>query len=87
MAVLASCIGLVGKKVGNLGDQAGAEESFFDVIALQIDVGIDFVSEAVVALVAFEADIVSSRADPKRFSIHSERRFPYAQMIAGLDDA
>src|ERR1700674_396320 len=72
-----------GKDVGDLGDQARGGESFLDVVALEVDIGIDLVGYAVVALVALEADVVSSGADPERLSIGLEGRFPDAQVIAG----
>src|SRR6266852_2988091 len=79
--------GLVGEEVGDCGDESRGGESFFDVVALKIDIGIDFVSDAVVALVAFESDIVSSGTDPKRFAVDLEGRFPNAQMVARSYDA
>ena len=42
---------------------------FSHVVALEIDVRIDFVSDAVVALIAFEADVVSRRAYPQHFAV------------------
>ena len=51
--------GIVGKEVRDFGDQACGAESFFDIVALEIDIGIDFVGDPVVALIAFEADVVS----------------------------
>src|SRR5260370_27892625 len=66
--------------------QAGGRESFLDVVTLEVDVGIDLVSDPVVALVAFESDIVSSGADPKRFAADLEGCFPNAQMVARSDD-
>src|SRR5579863_6520051 len=77
---------IVRKKVREFGDQAGAGKSFFDVVAFEVDVGIDFVSEAVVALVAFESDIVSGGANPESFAVDGERRLPDAQMIASFYD-
>ena len=71
----------------DLGDESGAGKSFFDVIALQVDVRINFVRDAVVTLIALETNIVSRRADPQRFAVHGERRFPEAKVIARSDDA
>src|SRR5437762_5081813 len=79
--------GIVGKEVRDLGDQARGGESFFDVVALKIDIGIDPVGNAVVALVAFESDVVGGGADPQGFAVDLERRFPDAQVIARSDDA
>src|SRR5256885_13051049 len=50
--------GIVGKEVRDCGDQACGAESLFDIVALEIDIGIDFVGDPVVALIAFEADVV-----------------------------
>src|SRR5713226_2178171 len=77
----------VGKEVSGFDDEAGGGESFLNVVAFKVDVGIDLVSDAVVALVAFESDVVSSGTDPKRFTIDLKRRFPDAQMVARPDDA
>ena len=49
--------GGIGEEVSDLGDEAGVGESFFDVVAFEVAIGIDFVSDAVVALVADEADV------------------------------
>src|SRR5579872_2655047 len=48
---------------------AGVSETGREVFAFLIDIRIDLVGEAVVALVALEADVVSCRADPYRFAI------------------
>src|SRR6266481_4742022 len=77
--------GIPRKKMEDLRDQAGAAESFLHVVTLQINVRIDFVSEAVVTFVAFEPNIVSRSADPQRFAVACESRFPNTQMIAGPD--
>lgn len=61
--------GIVGREVGKLFHLTGAEQSFFDVIALEINVGINFVGETIVALIALEADIVGGGADPNGFPI------------------
>src|SRR5258708_35121850 len=73
--------GISGEKVSEFGDEARGGESFFDVVALEIDIGIDFVGDAVVALIAFESDIVSGGADPQRCTLDLERSFPYAPVI------
>ena len=72
--------------VSDFRDKAGGSERFFDVVALEVDVGIDFVREAVVALIFFEADVVSGGADPERSAVDFERRLPDAQVIARGDD-
>ena len=76
-----------GEEAGDFGDEAGGGESFFDVVAFEVDIGIDFVSDAVVALVAVEPDVMSGRADPESLAFDGERRFPEAQVIARSDDA
>jgi len=64
--------GIVGKEVRDLGDEARGRESFFDVVALKINIGIDLVGNAVVALIAFESDIVGGSADPQGFAVDLE---------------
>src|SRR5438309_1479350 len=56
------------------------------VVTLQVDVGIDFVSDAIVALVAFKPDVMSGRAYPQRFSLDLKRSLPNAQMVARFCD-
>ena len=77
---------ICGQDVSDFRDQSRGSESFFDVVALEVDVGIDLVREAVVALILFEADIVGGGADPERSAVDLEGRLPYAQVIAGSDD-
>jgi len=79
--------GFFGEEMRDFCDEAGGRESFLDVVALEVDVGINLVSDAVVALVAFESDVVSSGADPKRFAVNLEGRFPNAEMVARSDHA
>ena len=78
--------GAVRKEVSDLCDQASGSESLFNVIPLEVDVGIDLVGDAAVALVTFETDVVGGSADPQRFSIDLERRFPDTQVITRPDD-
>src|SRR5260370_39635149 len=78
---------IIGQDVGDFGNEAGGNKSFFDVVALEVDIGIDLVGDAVVALIAFESDIVSGGADPQRCTFYLERRFPYAKVIARSADA
>lgn len=70
------------EEVHEFDDQAGGGKSFFDIVALEIDVGIDFVGDAVVALISFEADVVSGGADPQHLAVDGEGGFPDAEMIA-----
>lgn len=77
---------IVGEVVLDFGDEAGRGQGFFDVVALEVDVGIDFVCEAVVALVAFETDVMGCGSDPCHLAVHFERRFPDAQVVARGDD-
>src|SRR5579863_5697101 len=76
-----------GKEVRNFHDSPGAGESFFDVVALQVNIRIDFVGYAVVTVIALEADIVSGGADPDHLAVDGEGRPPDAQMIARFHDA
>src|SRR6266850_2609807 len=78
---------IVGEEVRDLGYKAGRRERFFDVVALEIDVRIDLVGDAVIALVAFESDVVRGGANPERFALDLEWSFPNAQMVARPDDA
>src|SRR5258708_25507351 len=75
-----------GEDMGALGDQARGGEGFLDVLALEVDIGINLVSYTIVALVALEADVVGSGADPKSLHIDLKRRFPDAQVIARRHD-
>src|SRR5207245_10000591 len=79
--------GFVGEKMRDFCDEAGGRECFLNIVAFEVNVGIDLVSDAVVALVPFESDVVSSGTDPKRFAANLEGRFPDAQMVARSDDA
>src|SRR5260370_20515457 len=79
--------GFCGEEMRDFCDQAGGRESFFDVVTLEVDVGINLVSDAVVALVALESDVVSSGTNPKRFAVDLEGRFPNAEMVARSNDA
>src|SRR5260370_38440069 len=79
--------GFFGEEMRDFCDDAGGRESFLDAVALEVDVGINLVSDAVVALVALESDVVSSGTDPKCFAVDQEGRFPDAQMVARSDDA
>jgi hypothetical protein len=58
--------------VSDFRDQTRGGEGFFDIVALEVDVGINFVGKAVVALIFFEADIVGGGADPKRSAVGLE---------------
>jgi hypothetical protein len=53
-----------------------------DVVALAIDCRIDLVSDAVVALVFGESNIVSARSDPHLIVFPFERSLPNAEMMA-----
>ena len=77
---------VVRQKMGDRGDEAGGAQRFLDIVAFEVDVRIDFVGDAVVALVALESDIVRRGAHPKGPAAHQEWRFPNAQMIARTDD-
>src|SRR5207244_6251273 len=68
-------------------DEARGGESLFNVVALEIDIGIDLVGDAIVALVAFESNVMRGGADPQCLPFHLERCFPDAQMVARSDDA
>src|SRR5260370_12246827 len=74
--------GIVGEKVSEFGDEARGGESFFDVVALEVDIGIDLVGDAVVTLIAFESDIVSGGAAPHRFPLYLALSFPFPTVIA-----
>src|SRR5467141_4514073 len=78
--------GVGGQNVGDLGDEIRGGEGFLDVVALEVDIGIDLVGYSVVAFVALEANVVGSGADPECLCVNLERRFPDAQVIAGGHD-
>jgi len=78
---------VVWKKMHYLSNEARAGKSFLDVIALGVDIsGSIFVRDAVVALIAFESDVVRRSADPNRLSVHLKWRFPDTQVVARRDD-
>src|SRR5437660_5648485 len=78
---------LVGQEVSDLRNQPRACKGLLNVITLEVNVGIDFVGDAIVALVAFKTYVVRSSADPDGCTVHLKRRFPNTQMIARFDDA
>ena len=67
-------------------NDAGGGKSFLDVVALEVDVGIDLVGDAIIALISLEADVVCGGADPESLAVDVKRRFPNAQVIAGGDN-
>jgi len=69
---------IAGEEVGDFGDEASAGESLFDVVAFEIDIGIDFMGDAIVALVALESDIVSGGTYPQHPATDFKWRFPDA---------
>src|ERR1700687_4140949 len=77
---------IVGEEVGDFRDEARGNEGLFDIVALKINIGIDLVGDAVVALIAFESDVVGCGAEPQRLALNLERGFPDAQMVARTDD-
>ena len=72
--------------MGALHHEARARESVVDIFALAVNGRIDLVSEAVVALVALETDVMSGGDAPDGTAIRFVRRFPGTQMIARFDD-
>lgn len=72
--------------IGRFRNQAGCTEGSGEVVALFVDFGIDFVSDAVVALIAFETDVVRTSSDPDWLAVNFERRFPDSKMMARGDD-
>src|SRR5258708_11207477 len=74
--------GFGGQDMGDLRDQARGDQSFLDVIALEVDVGINLMGYAVVALVALEPNVVGGSANPEGAAVNLERRLPDAQMVA-----
>jgi len=55
--------GIVGKEVRDLGDEARGGESFFDVVALEIDIGIDLVVMPLLRWSRSKSDVVGGGAD------------------------
>src|SRR5258706_12895229 len=76
---------VVRKKMHHLSNEARAGKSFPNVIAFGVDVRIDFVRNAVVALIAFESDVVRRSADPDGAAVYRKRSLPYAEMVARRD--
>src|SRR5215475_9046510 len=60
---------VVGSVVFDFRDETGGSQRLFDVVALQVDVGINVVGDAVVALIAFEADVMGGCADPGHLAV------------------
>ena len=52
------------QEVRNLGDETSTRERFLDVIALEVDVRIDLVRDAIVTLVSLETDVMGGGAHP-----------------------
>ena len=77
----AACGGLgllhrVGREdVSNLVYEPCGGKRFFDIVPLQVNIGIYFVRDAVVALVLFEADIVSGGATQSVWPLTSNGAF------------
>ena len=65
-----------GEKVSNFGDEPGGGERFFNVIALEVDIGIDLVGEPIVPLIFLKANIMRGGANPQGLAMDLERRFP-----------
>ena len=63
--------GVVWKKVSDISDEPGGGESFFHVISLKVDIRIDLVREAIVALVFFKADVMCGGANPQGLATES----------------
>jgi hypothetical protein len=78
--------GVNGQEMGDFRNEAGCGERFLDVVALEVDVGIDLVGDIVVALVSFEADVVGGGADPQSLTLDPPACFPDTEVIAGSDD-
>lgn len=55
---------ICGSEVRDLGDEPGRRERFFDEVAFQVDIGIYFMCEAIVAVVFLKADVVRCSANP-----------------------
>ena len=65
--------------------QASAGQCLLHEVAFQINIRIDFVRNTVVALIAFESDVVSCRADPDHRAVDGKGSFPNAKMVARRD--
>src|SRR6516164_5540983 len=76
---------IAGREVRDLRHQSCAAQCLFDVVALQVDIGIDLVGDAVVALIFLEANVVSSGAYPQRVSVDGEGSLPDAKVVARGD--
>src|ERR1700745_2579402 len=68
-------------------DPASGGQGFFEVVAFEINVGIDLVGNTVVALVTLESDVVRGGADPQSLASDLKGCLPDAQMVTGSNDA
>ena len=68
--------------VGKSRHQTGFIQTSAYEFALIVDIRIDFVGHAVVALIAVEANVVRGGADPQFLPLHLEWRFPQTKMMA-----
>src|SRR5258708_25650456 len=71
-----------GERMDHFRDQSRSQESFLDIIALEVDVWVNFMRYSVVAIVAIEADVVGGSPDPQSLSVNFKWRLPDAQVIA-----
>ena len=76
VAVRAFVIGSDGSEVVGLYDHSGLRKVIANVVSLAVGIGVDLVSDAVVALIAIEADVVGAGSDPDGLAFKIERSFP-----------
>ena len=57
-----------------------------NVVSLAVGIGVDLVSDTVVALIAIEADVVGAGSDPDGLAFKIEWSFPQSEMMSRSDN-
>jgi hypothetical protein len=73
---------IVRQEVRDFAHQPCRCQRLLNIVALKVNVGIDLVRDAIVALVPLEADVMGCRSYPQSFAPHLKRRFPDSQVVA-----
>src|SRR5437879_13400488 len=79
--------GMVGEQVSDFANQTRRGKRLLQVVALKVNNGIDLVGNSIVALVPFEADVMSCSAYPERCCRNFIRSFPDPPGVAGISHA
>src|ERR1700682_3074146 len=75
-----------GQHMCECGKPPSFRQGFADEVAFEINVGVNFMSDVIVALIELEADIVGGRTDPDRSPLDAERRLPETQVMTSGDN-